>query len=273
VHLGGNPADMDTILEVAKKHKLPVVEDACQAHLAEWRGKKVGSLGDLGCFSFQVSKNLCSGEGGAIITNNSELMDRCVAFHSNGRERVKDLGPGYHHNGTNLRMTEFQAALLLQQMTRIEENAKIRSRNAEHLSKQLSQIPGIYPEKKYEGATRNAYHLYMLRYDSDKFGGLSREKFLNALNKEGINGWSGYTPLNKDPFLKNTLYSRGFQAIYSKERIDKYFQENECPMNDKLCGEAVWFSQSMFLGSQSDMDQIAEAFRKIHAHASAIAKA
>ena len=85
VHLGGSAADMDTILAVAAKHKLPVVEDACQAHLAEWRTKKVSTLGDLGCFSFQASKNLNSGEGGAILTNSDELYEQCKSFQNNGR--------------------------------------------------------------------------------------------------------------------------------------------------------------------------------------------
>jgi len=274
VHLGGTPADMDTILSVAKKHKLPVVEDACQAHLAEWRGKKVGSLGDTGCFSFQVTKNLCSGEGGAILSNNAEVMDRCFSFHTNGRIRGKAASFSYHHNGTNARMTEFQAALLMRGMTRVEQQTETRGRNAAHLTKQLQEIPGIYPAKMYEGATRNAYHLYMFRYDQEQFAGLPRDRFIRALNAEGIPyGGKGYSPLNKEPFLKDTLYSRGYQRIYSREYLDKYFENNNYPENDRLCGEAIWFFQTMFLGTQNDMDQVAEAIRKIHANASAIAKA
>src|SRR5262249_12692522 len=120
VHLGGNAADMDAILAIAQKHSLPVIEDTCQAHLGEWRGKKLGPLGKGGCFSFQASKNLHSGEGGAIISDDSAFMERCYAFHNNGRGRARG-GFAYGHGGANLRMTEFQAALLLQQMTRLEE--------------------------------------------------------------------------------------------------------------------------------------------------------
>jgi dTDP-4-amino-4,6-dideoxygalactose transaminase len=87
VHLGGAAADMDTIMAVARKHNIPVVEDACQSHLAEWRGKTVSSSGDLGCFSFQASKNLNSGEGGALITNTDVLLARADAFHNIGRGR------------------------------------------------------------------------------------------------------------------------------------------------------------------------------------------
>ena len=111
VHLGGAAADLDAIAAIAAKHKIPVLEDACQAHLAEWRGRKVSTLGDLGCFSFQGSKNLNSGEGGAILTNNDQLIEQCKSFQNNGRG-TSTAGFSYVRNGANLRMTEFQAALL-----------------------------------------------------------------------------------------------------------------------------------------------------------------
>ena len=156
----------------------------------------------------------------------------------------------------------------------MEQQTETRGRNAAHLTKQLQEIPGIYPAKMYEGATRNAYHLYMFRYDQEQFAGLPRDRFIRALNAEGIPyGGKGYSPLNKEPFLKDTLYSRGYQRIYAREYLDKYFENNNYPENDRLCGEAIWFFQTMFLGTQNDMDQVAEAIRKIHANAGAIAKA
>jgi perosamine synthetase len=272
VHLGGNAADLDAILAIAKKHRLPVIEDACQAHLGEWRGKKLGSLGEVGCFSFQVSKNLSSGEGGAIISNNSELIDRCFAFHSNGAERRPTPAFSYRVKGTNVRMTEFQGTLLLQQMTRLKEQSRLREQNAAYLTDQLKQIPGIQPAKLYTGCTRNAYHLYMFRYDKSRFSGMARKRFLAALEAEGISCSGGYSPLNQEPFLKETLYSRGYLQVYSKERIDQYFKRNQCPENDRLCQEAVWFTQNMLLGTRTDMDQIAEAIRKLSHHASELAK-
>ncbi len=274
VHLGGNVADLDTVFAVAKKHDIPVIEDACQAHLAEWKGKRVGTFGKTGCFSFQVTKNLSGGEGGAILCSDEGVMDRCFSFHSNGRERTNKYGFGYVHNGTNGRMTEFQGALLLEQMTRLEEQAKTREQNAEYLTQQFNDIPGIHPEKMYGGTTRNAYHLYMFRYDASKFAGMPRSKFMKALREEGVPCGSGYSPLNKQTFMKETLYSPGFIHVYGKDRIDRYFKENECPENDKLCNEeAVWFFQSMLLAEREAMDQIADAVRKIQAHASQIAKA
>ena len=196
VHLGGSPADLDAILEIGRKHNIPVLEDACQAHLAEWRHRKVSTLGALGCFSFQASKNLNSGEGGAILTNDSDLYRVCQSFHNNGRGDTGS-GFGYVRNGANLRMTEFQAALLLEQLKRVEQQSHAREQNAAYLTKQLAEVPGIRPARMYDGATRNAYHLYMFRYDTTQFANLPRAQFLKALHAEGVPGSGGYTPLNK----------------------------------------------------------------------------
>ncbi|MGH9667607.1 MAG: aminotransferase class I/II-fold pyridoxal phosphate-dependent enzyme, partial [Bryobacteraceae bacterium] len=166
VHLGGSTFDVDAVQAVARKHKLPLLEDTCQSHLAEWRGHRTGSFGTAGCFSFQASKNLNSGEGGAILSASAEFRDRCYAFHNNGRglaQKGDDFT--YAQHGLNLRMTEFQARLLATQMTRIEAQAKKRTENALYLTSLLREIPGIRPARMYEGCTRNAYHLYMLRYD------------------------------------------------------------------------------------------------------------
>ncbi len=272
VHIGGSPADLDTILEVGNKHKIPVLEDACQAHLAEWRGKSVGTLGALGCFSFQASKNLNSGEGGAILTQDDALIDACRSFHNNGRGKPGDAGQ-FVRNGCNLRITEFQASLLLQQYKRLEEQARARDRNAAYLTSLLHEIPGITPAKNYEGCTRSAYHLYMFRYDKNAFDGLPRDKFLKALGAEGIPASGGYSPLNKEPFLEHTFQSRAYRAIYPADVLASLRERNHCPVNDQLCEEAVWFTQTMLLGPRSDMDQIAEAIRKIQAHASRVARA
>src|SRR5215472_3499599 len=132
VHLGGSPADMDTILAIGAKRNIAVVEDACQAHLAEWKGRKVGGLGKAGCFSFQASKNLNSGEGGAIVSNDSGLMDKAFSFHNNGRGTGSVSG--YVRNGSNHRITEFQASLLTSQLTRLRAQSEIRQANAQYLT-------------------------------------------------------------------------------------------------------------------------------------------
>jgi dTDP-4-amino-4,6-dideoxygalactose transaminase len=274
VHLGGNVADLDLILSVAKKHNLPVIEDACQAHLAEWKGRKAGSCGTAGCFSFQASKNLNSGEGGAVITNDTALLERLFAFHNNSRGRAT-AGSDFRYaaKGLNLRLTEFQAALLIAQMTRLAEQTSTREENAGYLTKMLNEIPGIAPAKMYPGCTRNAYHLYMFRYDPAQFAALSREKFLKAMRAEGIPASGGYSPLNKEPFITNTLESRGFRRLYSDKERAGWKDRNECPENDQLCREAVWLSQTMLLGPRSDMDQIVAAVRKIQSSAHELQKA
>jgi dTDP-4-amino-4,6-dideoxygalactose transaminase len=275
VHVGGSVADMDSILAIARRHNVPVVEDACQAHLAQWRGRGVGTWGTTGCFSFQVSKNLCSGEGGAILTNDEPTANKCYAFHNNCRSRNTSSYNFTYEGGraTNVRMTEFQGALLLSQMKYLEERASTRSENAAYLTSMLREIPGIVPARIYEGCTRNAYHLYMFRYQPEKFAQLSRAKFLAALGREGVSGSGGYGPLNKATFIQNALHTRPYQRVYGKTAVDNWAQRNHCPENDQLCEEAVWFTQTTFLGSRSDMERIAEAIRKVQANAAKLARA
>ena len=274
VHLGGNTCDLDAILPIGARHGIPVLEDACQAHLTEWRGRKVGGLGQAGCFSFQASKNLNSGEGGAVLCNDEDLRERCYAFHNNGTG-LKPSGPSftYSSTGANFRMTEFQAALLLAQMTRIEAQARIRTENARYLTSMLQEIPGIAPARMYDGCTRNAYHLYMFRYDKTRFHDAPRSVFLKALSAEGIPAASGYTPLNTQPFLKNVLSSRGYKRLFPEKVLAEWGERTRCPRNDRLCEEAVWFTQTMLLAPRSGMDQIADAIRKIQANASSLPKA
>jgi dTDP-4-amino-4,6-dideoxygalactose transaminase len=271
-HIGGAPADLDILLELAQRHRIPLIEDACQSHLAEWRSKKVGTLGTVGCFSFQASKHLNSGEGGALVTNDSRLAETANSFHNNGR-----AAPGspfsYVRNGCNLRLTAFQASLLCSQLTRLEPQTRTREQNASFLTELLRDIPGITPARTYEGCTRRVYHLYMFRYDATAFGGLPRATFLKALEAEGIPASPGYSPLNKEPFLAHTLRSKAYRAVYPRERLDDALDRMRCPVNDRLCQQAVWFTQNMLLGDRADMEQIAEAIRKLHKHAGALARA
>jgi perosamine synthetase len=262
VHIGGSAANMDVVLKAAAKRNIPVIEDACQAHLGEWRGKKLSTLGRLGCFSFQASKNLNSGEGGAVITSDDQLIEHCRAFHTNGR--------GFMGVGCNLRLTEFQSSILTSQLERLEAQTKTRETNAAYLTAQLKEIPGISPARMYEGCTRNAYHLYMFRFNSSAFANLPKAKFLKAMAAEGIPCGGGYHPLNRDPFLKTQFETRGWKRIYSEAEMRRWHERNQTPNNDRLCTEAVWLTQTMLLGSKGDMDQIAEAVRKIQKHASAL---
>lgn len=169
-------------------------------------------------------------------------------------------------------MTEFQASMLLSQMTRVERQMQTREQNAKYLTGVLGDIGGLVPARTYEGCTRNAYHLYMMRYQPADFGGLPRAKFLKALRAEGVPASSGYSPLNRETFLRNTFATRGFERVYGRKYLDEWFERNDCPANDRLCAEAVWLTQTQLLGPRRDMDQIAEAVLKIKRHAGELAR-
>jgi dTDP-4-amino-4,6-dideoxygalactose transaminase len=271
VHIYGLPVDMDSINSVAKAHNLKVIEDACQAWLAEYRGKRVGSLGDLGCFSFQNSKHLPSGEGGAILGNDEDIMDRCHAYHNCGRPygNMKKV-TGNAYNGMNYRMQQSQALILMSQMSRIEKDNDIRLSNALYLDKKLKEIPGIVPYKLAEGATRAVYHLYPFRYLKEKFNDVPKEKFIRALNAEGIPCSSGYGKQNKDGLIEEQLASKGFKRLFSETRLKQWREENQLSGNDQLCDEAVTFYQSILLGSKADMDDIVNAITKIYQNRSSL---
>ncbi len=272
VHLGGAPCDMDQILEIAQRRDLKVIEDACQTHTASWRDRRIGSLGDAGCFSFQNSKNLTCGDGGAMTTNDPLVYARAQAFQNNGSGSA-GAPTGRTSNGVNLRLTEFQGALLLAQHSRHDELARRREANGAYLSQLLDAIPGVQPKKTYPGTTRHGYHLYMFDFDSDPFAGMSRDRFMQALRAESIPVSGGYNALNRQPFIDQFLDSRGFKRIYSRERLKQYREQNQCPVNDRLVTRTCWFGQNVLLGSQADMDAIAEAIARIQRHAAAIVAA
>lgn len=269
-YIAGAPANLDKLLEISKRRKVKLLEDAAQAHLGEWRGKKLGTLGDAGTFSFQASKNLNAGEGGAVLSADRAFIERCHAYHTNSSPKRGTQPPA--NQGANLRLTEFQAALLLSQMERLETQAKTRDMNAAHLTKLLQEIPGITPVSLEEGCTRSAWHLYMFRYDAAEFAGLPREKFLKALAAEGVPCSSGYGPLNRQPFLETVLQGRGYQRLFSADRLRRWREQNHTPVNERVCAEGVWFTQTTLLAGREDMEQIAAAIGKIRAHAAELAR-
>jgi len=266
VHIGGAAADMDKIMAVARKHNLVVIEDACQAHMGEWRNKKLGTIGDLGCFSFQEGKSLCGGEGGAIVGNDDNLMARVDAYTNNGRD---PRGQDRSFTGSNFRITPFVAANLLGQIRRLEVQSALRDENCLYLEKLLSGIKGVRPTKKYPGQTRRAYYEYQLIYDKEYFNGLSKAKFREAMNAEGIEFGNGIdSSLHLDPFIETYFNLRAFQKIFSAARLDKYRRENLCPVNERI-GEETGLSlrQNAFLGTKKDMEDIVAAIVKIQKHA------
>lgn len=267
VHIGGAAANMDKIMAIAKKHNLIVIEDACQAQHGEWRNKKLGSVGDLGCFSFQEGKSLCSGEGGAVIGNDDTVMAKVDAYTNNGRD---PRGHNRTFPGSNFRVTPFVAATLMGQMRRLEAQSKLRDENAAYLEKLLSEIRGVRPTGKYEGQTRRAYYEYQLIYEKQFFDNLPRKNFRMAMNAEGIEFGNGVdSSLHLDPFIETYFNLRAFKKIYSKERLDKYRKENLCPVNEMISKErGLSLGQRVFLGTKKDMEDIVTAIVKIQKNAS-----
>ena len=271
VHIFGMPCDMDAINAIAAKHKLAVVEDACQAWLAEYKGRKCGTLGDLGCFSFQESKHLSPGEGGAITGMSDELIDKCNSFHNCGRACGTNKGNGSFTRGNNYRMTQAQAVILMQQFDKLAKETAIRRANADYLTSQLRNIPGITPVRLPENS-RAVWHLYSFRYDAAQFHGLPREKFVQAVAAEGIPMSAGvYHEQYYDGLLDEAIASRGFKRLWSAERLKAYRDSfKELKGNKQTCETAVAFTQNMLLGDRRDMDDIVEAIRKIQANSAAL---
>lgn len=258
VHIGGGPADLDALTDLARRKNLILIEDAAQAHLAEWKGRPVGAIGKAGTFSFQASKNLNAGEGGVVVTDDDETFDRAWSLVNCGRVRN---GGWYEHRmlSGNYRLPEWNAAILLAQARRLEAQTDRRTENALYLAQQLSEIEGIRPLTRDPRVTRHAYHLFIFRYNREAFGGnLTREEFLAALKAEGIPCSPGYSPLYRSPAFKIDTATHPFPA-----RID--YASMHLPEVEKGCDEAVWLTQGMLLAERSDMDDIVAAIRKIQA--------
>jgi dTDP-4-amino-4,6-dideoxygalactose transaminase len=263
VHVGGCPPDLDGILGLARQHNLKVLEDAAQAHGAEWRGRRVGALGDVGTFSFQASKNLNAGEGGAIVTNDRELYERIWSLHNVGRVRSPEWRTRgwYQHEilGFNYRLTEFQAALLLAQFSRIEDQMARRERGARFLDRELARIPGIRPQHRDPRVTAHAHHLYIFRYDASAFGGRSRAEFLQALQAEGIPCSPGYVPLHHAPAIRTEVAKLCARLGRTDNPLDRPLP------NAERAGytEGVWLGQSILLADDKDLADIPRAIEKI----------
>ena len=273
VHIFGMPCEMEVINAIAKKHKLAVVEDACQAWLAEYRGRKCGTIGDLGCFSFQESKHIPSGEGGAITSMNENLIDRCNAFHDCGRPAGGFNGAGFFTRGNNYRMTQAQAVILLQQFDKLVKETEIRRANADYLSANLGKIPGITPVRLPENS-RAVWHLYPYRYDAKHFSGLTLDKFAKAVSAEGIPCGAVYREQYYDGLLDEAIASRGSKRLWSATRLKAYRDSfQELKGNKQVCETTVAMGQNMLLADRGDMDHILEAIRKVQKHSAALAKA
>lgn len=258
VHFAGQACNMDAIMEIAQKHNLRVIEDAAHAHGGEYKGKKLGSIGDAGCFSFQSSKNLTAGEGGLVITHDEALYDTMNSLRNVGR--VKG-GQWYehHHLGCNYRLTQIQAVLLSSQLKRLEEQTRLRDKNGKYLSHLLADIEGITPLTRGHGETLHTYHIYIFRYDKTRFNNLPKAEFAQMLAAEGVPSFMGYPqPLYKQPLFQE----KNFLCYAIPEEVE--YTKVTCPVAEKACyEEAVWILQHAMLGTEEDMELFAKAIKKI----------
>jgi L-glutamine:2-deoxy-scyllo-inosose/3-amino-2,3-dideoxy-scyllo-inosose aminotransferase len=279
VHLYGSFCDMDAILKIAKKHNLFVIEDCAHKAGGEWNGMKAGSIGDIGSFSFQLSKHLTAGEGGAVTTNSFELAEKLDALRNCGRRPIGmdpsvDKGAGqYSDQGNfiqsgNYRITEFQAAILIEGLKRLPGQNSVRDENGIYLRSLLETLPGVKPVRRDNRETKEAYFNFAFRYNQEEFKGLPVSEFRSALTAEiGIEAAPSYIPLNKC-----SLYVPLTKPARHK-LSDQYWSDInparfELPVCDRIhFEESVCIHHKILMGSKSDIDMIASAIRKIYDNA------
>jgi dTDP-4-amino-4,6-dideoxygalactose transaminase len=257
---------MDRLGEVAREHGLFLVEDACHSWGSQWKGKGTGAIGTCGVFSFQASKNITSGEGGIMLTDDEQIAERCRSHTTCGRVKGEAW---YRHFvlGSNLRMTEFQAALLLAQLARLEEQTLRRQANAAILDGELGRIPGIVTIEGDPRITRRGYHLYCFRLDLPGLG-TTRAGFLEALAAEGVPATAG----NDLPLYRNPLFLRAgsgpaycpASCPFHGEPID--YTRASCPECERACGDTCWIFHTLLLADEKAMHAIARAIRKVCEH-------
>jgi dTDP-4-amino-4,6-dideoxygalactose transaminase len=264
VHMGGHPADLDRLNKIASRKRLALIEDSAHAHASEWRGQRVGTFGVAGTFSFQSSKLITAGEGGMIISNSDKFEVQARSVHDCGRM------PGewfYSHfiYGSNYRLSEWQGAILQVQLGRLDQQTKRRHHNARLLDRLLRAIPGITPQKLDERCTRNGQYAYIFHVNKKEFAGLSTERFIEALNAEGIPHQASYPPLHDlDMFRKGEYRKR----LSGKQAKDKHkFLRGKFPVTQRAAWETVWLPQPVLLGDEEDMHEIAAAVTKIQKNA------
>jgi dTDP-4-amino-4,6-dideoxygalactose transaminase len=268
VHMGGQPADMEALLAIARKHNLVIIEDAAHAHGAIWRDQPAGSIGLCGSFSFQSSKNLTCGEGGILITNDSAFAEKCRSIHNCGRIAG---GVWYEHHviSGNYRLGEFQGAVLNAQLDRLEEQTKRRDVNGQYLASHLEKISGVHTQRRTPDCTRHSRHLFLMRLVEAEFGA-PREAIIQALQAEGIPISSGYAlPLYRQPLFLNKAFGPYLAGI--RDSLD--YSRVCCPNTERICyKEGAWLEQSLLLGTLEDMDDIIQAFEKVYANRALLGK-
>jgi len=262
VHYGGYPVDFDRILPIVKEHDLVLIEDCAHAQGTEWQGRKVGAIGNMGAFSFQESKAFTAGEGGVVLTNDERTAERARLYHNIGRVVGR---PGYEHHvlASNYRLSELQAALLLAQLCRFsKEQVRVKHDHGEFLAQGLQEIGGVRPLKRDERITQRGYYLFVARYDSEQFGGVHRDRFVEALRAEGVPCGIGYgMPLYKQPAFKRERIEP-LLAESSKPWPD--YEHLYLPVSEHFCAEEqITIPHQVLLADRSGLQAVLDAVAKI----------
>ncbi|MBM7789475.1 DegT/DnrJ/EryC1/StrS family aminotransferase [Tenggerimyces flavus] len=254
VHIAGRPCDMDAFVELGQRRGLAIIEDAAQAAGAEWKGRRVGAIGDVGTFSFQTSKNMSAGEGGACVTNSPDIAGRLYAAANVGR--VPGGGWYQHdHLGYNLRLTEFQAAILREQLRQHPSLQAVRAANGTLLRSLLGSVEGVALPSEDPSVTAHGWHLFLLRLPS--IGGVERKKeFTSALQAEGVPCSPGYDGLHRNPALLEEV-----EALC--KRLGQPVPVAEVPVSERLSEDTIWLPQNVLLGSEDDIRDAAAAIEKV----------
>lgn len=270
VDYGGLPCDMDALLAIQQRTGVQIVSDCAHAHGSQWQGVGVGAIGPIGTFSFQAFKQLPTGEGGMVLTNDDTLAERAYAYHHIGRIRGR---PFYEHHvpASNLRMTEWQGAIGLAQLSRLLEQTLRRERNATYLAHGLQQLAGVSPLYRDPRVTRWGFYMWHFQFQSAAFGGIARDTFLRALQAEGVPCSTGHTePLYHNPVFaawQENFGRTGFPLRNPYTGTAADYRGVDCPNAERIArDEAVVLSHQLFLGPSSDMDRILAAIQKIHDH-------
>lgn len=255
VHMAGHSCDMDKICAISKRHNIKVIEDAAHAHGGKFIDKMIGSFGDMAIFSFQNGKIVTCGEGGALLTNNEELFKKAYLIHGVGRPHGDRV---YEHSvlGSNYRMNEFQAAILLAQLERLDNHNIRREKNAVILDSILSKVEGIKPQGRKSFASRITHYMYMFYYDPSCFNGLTRKDFVDCLIAEGIPAFVCFPVLSDTTFFKNGDFNN---------RIDNYRKDQESNLTNavNVAENVVWLPHFTLLGDEQDLIEIGDAIIKI----------
>ncbi len=261
VHIAGYPMDFDALLPVVREHDLFLIEDAAHAQGTEWNGRKVGAIGDVGTFSFQESKALAGGEGGMVVTDDAVLADRGELLCNIGR-RSNSV---YHHYelASNCRMTEFQGAVLCAQLEKLPEENERRRENERLLRSEIDAIDGIEAKPDDERITARGYCLFDLQYDSDAFGGLSRDRFLEALTAEQIPASTGYAM----PMYEQPAFSRSrVAALVPPEATVPRYRHLHLPGVEQVTRRNVSLTHTVLLADEPGIQSIGTAIRKIQSN-------